>query len=263
MRKDFKNKVVVVTGSGSGIGRVTARAFCEQGAKVMLNGRTESKLKKLQEELSAQGYPVEYFVADVTDENASLLLAKHTISCFGKVDVLIANASVSMNTRFEDMAPGLFKLIADSNLYGAAMPASAFLPAIKESSGSIVFIGSLAGIHGMPGASAYSAGKMCLRGLQQSLEVELHGTGIHIGLVEPGFTENDEEKVLLSGDGEWKPVPARINLLKQSQRSVALAIVKAVSRRSRRRTLSVGGKILKVLAILSPFILRRILRTAR
>ncbi len=263
MALEFKDKVVVITGSGSGIGRATAREFCRQGANVMLNGRSPDKLQTLQEELTAAGYEVNYFAGDVTSESACKALCEFTIACYGKVDVLITNASVSMNARFDEMAPAFFKLITDSTIHGSALPAFAFLPEIKRQNGSVVFIGSLAGIHGMPRASAYSVGKMGLIALQQTLEIELKGSGVHIGIVELGFTENDSDKLLVSANGQWEPVPDRISILRQSQEKVATSIFRAVKYRERRKTLSGAGILLKGLAIFSPPLLRLILARGR
>jgi NADP-dependent 3-hydroxy acid dehydrogenase YdfG len=263
MRAYFQDKVVIVTGSGAGIGKATAQAFCEKGAKVLLNGREEEKLCRLKNEWIARGYEVDYFAGDVTDEKVCLEMAGFAHARYGRVDVLITNASVSMNARFDEMKPELFKMVCASNIYGAAIPAMCFLNLIKKSKGSILFIGSLAGIHGMPRASAYSVGKMGLRGLQESLEIELTGSGVHIGLLEPGFTKNDAAKKLVTGTGEWKSVPKRSAFLQQTPQQVAEAITEAVQQRTRRKTLSFAGWCLRLMTRYCPGLLRRLLLSGR
>lgn len=258
----FKDKIVVITGSSAGIGKTTARVFCKEWARLIINSRNSSKLDAACNELQAQGYSVDFYAGDVTDYGVCKKMCDFILERYGRIDILITNGSVSMNARFDEIEPQVFREITDSNIYGAAMPARAFLSAIKASKGSILFIGSLAGIHGMPGASAYSVGKIGLRALQQSLEVELKGTGVHVGLVELGFTKNDPGKVLVTANGEWKAVPARLCYLQQSQEKVAGSILSAVKYRRRRRTLSFTGKILLVLNFICTPLLRSLLRSA-
>src|SRR5215204_5538470 len=107
MSSSFLNKVVVVTGSGSGIGKATALEFCKRGASVMLNGRNEDKLQKTSEEFRALGYSIDHFIADVTDFDSCQKLVAYTIKTFGTINVLVANASISMNVRFDRMGPQL------------------------------------------------------------------------------------------------------------------------------------------------------------
>ena len=152
----MKNKVVIITGSGGGIGKATAIAFCQKGASVMLNGRNAEKLAQTERELRAMGFSVSSFAADVTDYNDCQALVKKTLDTFGRLDVLVTNASLSMRARFDEMSPETFKKVMDSNIYGSTMPAKAALDAITETKGSIVFIGSVAGLYGMPSASAYT-----------------------------------------------------------------------------------------------------------
>lgn len=261
MSSSFLNKVVVVTGSGSGIGKATALEFCKRGASVILNGRNEEKLKKTVEEFRSFGYSVDHFVADVTDFTSCKQLVAHTIKTFGTINVLVTNASISMNARFDKMGHELFKKVLDSNVYGATMPVFASLDILKQTKGSVVFIGSVAGFYGMPTASAYSAGKMSLTAISQSLRSELHKFGVHIGIVYVGFTENDDDKKLLSEDGSWKSVPERPSVFQQTQRSVARSVVLLVKYRINKKTLSFAGMAASVLSRFFPWILGATART--
>lgn len=252
MAVSFLHKVVIITGSGSGIGKATAIEFCKQGANVMLNGRNEKKLKDTTQELRSFGYSVDYFVADVTDYTACLDLVAYTIKTFGTIHVLVTNAGISMNARFDKMDPILFRSVIDSNIYGATSPLFAALDVLKQTKGSVVFISSAAGFYGMPTASAYCVGKMALTALSQSLRVELNKFGVHIGILYVGFTENDAEKKLLSADGTWKDVPKRPRIFQQKQRCVARSIIKLVKQRRKQKTLSLAGKTLSVLSRLFP-----------
>jgi NAD(P)-dependent dehydrogenase (short-subunit alcohol dehydrogenase family) len=248
----FLNKVVVVTGSGSGIGKATALEFCKQGASVILNGRNETKLKQAADQFRSFGYNVDHFAADVTDFESCQKLVAYTIKTFGTINVLVTSASISMNARFDNMGPELFKKVLDSNIYGATMPVFASLDVLKQTKGSVIFISSAAGFYGMPTASAYSAGKMSLTAISQSLRSELHKFGVHIGIVYVGFTENDADKKLLSEDGNWKDVPERPRVFQQTQRSVARSILLMVKYRINKRTLTFTGKTISVLSKFFP-----------
>lgn len=255
MDHSFHNKVAIITGSGSGIGKATAVLFCKNGFKVMLNGRDEIKIKRVANELISKGHDVSFFTGDVTDYETCKEMVTHTINVFGKINVLVTNASISMNARFDEMRPELFKKVLDSNIFGAVMPLFASLDFLKHTRGSVVFIGSLAGLYGMPTASAYSAGKMALTALQQSLRAELHSSGVHVGILYVGFTENDNDKKLMSPSGVWKPVPKRPRLLLQTQDKVASSVLLMIKKRIDRRILSTSGKCISFLSRVAPGIL--------
>ena len=255
MKKHLQDKVVIITGSGSGIGKATALLFCKQGAKVMLNGRDENKLRKVATEFSSYGYAVSFFSGDITCFETCKKLVDYTTKTFGGINVLVTNAGISMNARFDEMGPELFKKIFDSNIYGAVMPLYAALSELKKSNGSVIFIGSAAGFHGMPTASAYSAGKMALTALQQSLCAELHKHKVHVGILYVGFTKNDYDKKLLSSSGQWVPVPKRPGFFQQSQNKVANSVLKMVTRRTNKKTLSLVGISTEIVSRTAPWII--------
>lgn len=253
--KDLTNKIVLITGSGSGIGKTTALEFCKRGATVILNGRNENKLMRTQTEFEMLGHKVEYCVADTTQYDDCCVLTNFIIERYGKIDIIVANASISMNARFEDCRPDHFKQTIDSNIYSVVMPLFSFLPHLKKTQGSFVIIGSIAGIFGVPTGSAYSAGKMALTALHQSLTAELNVYNIHLGIIYLGFTDNDSDKKTLSPNGEWVPVPERNKLLCQSKTKVANDIIKMIRYRKSKMILSFAGKALQFLSRMSPYLL--------
>ncbi len=253
----FADRVVLITGSGSGIGRATARAFGEAGAAVMLNGRNEEKLQRTCEELRAAGIRVDYCLADVQREDGCRALAERTLDRFGRLDVVVANASSSQRSEFIRARPEVFRYVLESNILSAAYTAHAVLPALMETRGSLLLVGSLAGLVGLPTSAAYSAGKMALTALAQSLRVELKESGVHIGIAYVGFTRNDPEKRVLDAQGRWVPVAARDSWLQQTQEQVAQALVRMAHRRKERVVLSPLGKALWVLQALSPTLVER------
>jgi short-subunit dehydrogenase len=255
----FKDKVAIVTGSGMGIGKATALELCAQGARVVLNGRNHERLEKTYAEFKENGYNVIDIPCDITKISDCDNLIKKTIEAYGKLDILITNASVSMRERFEKLQPEVFAEIVHSNINGSAFPAWKALPYIKESKGSITFISSAAGLHGMPTGSAYSAGKMALTALAQSMRIELSGTGVHIGIVHVGFTQNEDQKRVLNAKGELVPVATRPAYLQQTREQVAKAILKSIRKRNAKTILTVMGKVNAFMVRFFPSLVSRII----
>ena len=239
----FKNKIAIVTGSGMGIGRAIALELCKQGAHVVLNGRNEERLERTRQAFLQEGYNVIAVRADATQISECDELIQKTIEAFGRVDILITNAGISMSDYFENLDPKVFAQVIESNIHGSAFPVLSALPAIKTSKGSIVFISSAAGLVGLPTASAYSAGKMALTALAQSLKIELSNTGVHVGIVHVGFTKNDDDKRVLNAKGEWIPVAHRPAYLQQTQEEVANAVLDLIRKRRFKSILSLVGKL--------------------
>lgn len=241
MKKHFKNKTVLITGSSSGIGRTTALECCKNGAKVILNGRNEEKLKQTQLDFEKQGFKVDYFTADITQLEDCKRLTDQILQKFGEIDVVVANASLGMSGRFEDAEPNYYKQTIDSSLYSVIMPLFTFLPHLKNTKGSFVIVGSIAGMHGVPTASAYCIGKMALTALHQSLCAELSIYQIHIGIIYLGFTENDTNKQTFNANGELVNVPKRNKLFLQTQEHVARSIMKMIKYRKSKMVMSLAG----------------------
>jgi NAD(P)-dependent dehydrogenase (short-subunit alcohol dehydrogenase family) len=245
-------QVVLITGSESGIGRETARAFCQQGAALMLNGRQPARLEATRQALAAEGYLVAACVADVTDYAACERLVAKAITAFGQLDILITNASISQRAYFVDMQPGVFQQVFDSNVYGSVYPLKAALSHLIESRGSVTFISSISALNGMPSGSAYCAGKAALANLAHTLRLELADTGVHFGVVHIGFTQNDSDKRVLDAAGQPVPIAHRPPRWQKSQAQVAAIILRHVRRRRRRTVISALGRLILVVHALLP-----------
>jgi short-subunit dehydrogenase len=254
----FKNKTAIVTGSGMGIGKAIALELCKQGANVVLNGRNPERLEKTFQEFLQKGYPVVAVQGDVTKISDCNALVQKAIDTFGALDILITNAGISMRERFENLKPEVFSQIIESNINGSAFPTHAALPHLKKTKGSVVFISSAAGMIGLPTASAYSAGKMALTALAQSLKIELASSGVHIGIVHVGFTQNDVEKRVLTATGELVPVAKRPAYLQQTQEQVAKAVLSVIRKKKFKVVLTLVGRINAFVARFFPSLLIRI-----
>jgi dehydrogenase/reductase SDR family member 7B len=241
MSRSFQGTVVLITGSSRGIGRETATLFAEHGATVVLNGRDKSRLEETAGRLRSAGYDVSSEAADVTDAEQCRRMIDSILSRHGRLDILVNNAGVSMRGAFCELTSRVIESVSTINLVGAALPTRCAVQAITESRGSIVFISSLAGVRGFAGVSIYSASKMALTGLAESLHAELSPAGVHVGVLFPAFTENDPDKTVMGTDGS----PIQITrTASTTQRQVAQAVLDLVARRRRKVYLTAAGKCL-------------------
>ncbi|MDO7848411.1 SDR family oxidoreductase [Hymenobacter sp. M29] len=243
-RGPFAGQVAIVTGSESGIGRETARLLCESGAAVVLNGRNAERLGQTRAALETAGFTVASCVADVTDYAACELLVNTAIDAFGRLDILVTNASISQRAYFADMQPDVFKQVMDSNVYGSVFPLKAALPHLIKARGSVTFISSISALNGMPSGSAYCAGKAAVANLAHTLRLELADTGVHFGVVHIGFTQNDPEKRVLAADGQPVPIAHRPPRWQKTQAEVAAIIVRHIRRRRQRTVISALGQLI-------------------
>lgn len=243
----FAGQVAIVTGSESGIGRETARALCEGGAAVVLNGRNAERLEHTRRLFVNAGYAVASCRADVTDYAACEQLVATAIDEFGRLDILITNASISMRAYFADMQPEVFRQVLDSNVYGTVYPLKAALPHLVRTRGSVTFISSISALNGMPSGSAYCAGKAAVSNLAHTLRLELADTGIHFGVVHIGFTQNDADKRVLDAAGQPVEIAHRPPRWQKTQAEVAGIILNHIRRRRQRTVISALGRLIVLL----------------
>ncbi|NJN42699.1 MAG: SDR family oxidoreductase [Flammeovirgaceae bacterium] len=252
--KKFSEKVVIITGSSMGIGKAVAKLMGGYKAKIILNARNEEKLIATKEELSQFGYEVESFQGDVSSEGDCKKLIVGTIEKFGKIDVLINNAGMSMRGMVEDVTPAVMNSIFQINALGPFMLSQMALPHIKKTKGSIVFISSLAGFRGLPFISVYSSAKMSLTALADSLRVEHHDDKIHIGIVYVGYTEIERGKTTLGADGSPISLDERTGYFNHSIDDVAKRIVRSISSRKKKTVIGVAGRMYAILTKYFPWI---------
>ena len=243
----FAGKVAIVTGSESGIGRETARALCEKGAAVVLNGRNAERLEHTRQLFVNAGFAVASCQADVTDYADCERLVATAIEEFGQLDILITNASISMRAYFADMQPEVFRQVLDSNVYGTVYPLKAALPHLTRTRGSVTFISSISALNGMPSGSAYCAGKAAVSNLAHTLRLELADTGIHFGVVHIGFTQNDADKRVLDAAGQPVEIAHRPPRWQKTQAEVAGIILGHIRRRRQRTVISALGRLIVLL----------------
>ncbi|WP_080238500.1 SDR family oxidoreductase [Spirosoma rigui] len=248
----FAGKVAIVTGSESGIGRETARELCRQGARVVLNGLHADRLDTTRRAFKQAGYTVVSCVADVTDYAQCEALVQKAIQAYGRIDVLITNASISMRAYFSELSHDVFRRVLDSNVYGSVYPLKAALPYLTQSAGVVTFISSISALNGMPSGSAYCAGKAALINLTHTLNLELHETGIRFGVVHLGFTQNDTDKRVLDAAGRPVPIAYRNPRWQMSQCDVAKAILNHIRKRRVKTVLTPTGHLINFMTRFFP-----------
>ena len=184
--KRFADKVVIVSGAGSGIGAATAKRFLEEDAAVVLNGRRENRLEE-----TAHGFPSDRVLidsGDISEREYVLGLVKRTIERFNRIDVLVNNAGISAFGPFGETPEEDWHKVMKTNVDSVFYTIRAALPHLLASKGSIVNVSSVSGLRGDWYASVYNASKGAVSNLTRSLALELAPHGVRINAVNPSLT---------------------------------------------------------------------------
>ncbi|QMU29175.1 SDR family oxidoreductase [Adhaeribacter radiodurans] len=239
----MKDKVVVITGSTSGIGKACAFAFGEAGAKVVISGRDAVKLKSTADELTQKGIICRAVQSDVSQEADAQNLISETIQQFGKLDILINNAGISMRALFQNLDLAVIKQVMDINFYGTVYATKYALPYILESKGSVIGISSIAGYRGLPGRTGYSASKFAMQGFLEALRTEVMHQGVHVMVACPGFTASNIRNTALNAQGNVQGESPRAEEKMMTAEEVATRILKATQKRQREVIMTTQGKL--------------------
>ncbi len=185
--KRLEGKVAIITGGGKGIGYGIARAFAEEGANLVITGRTEARLIEAKAELDKDyGIDVLYVVADGGDEESVKEVISKTVDKFGKINVLVNNAQASKSgVMLKDHTKEDFDLAINSGLYSTFFYMKACYPYLKDTKGSVINFGSGAGLFGKLGQSSYAAAKEGIRGLTRVAAAEWGPDGINVNDICP------------------------------------------------------------------------------
>ena len=253
----MNGKVVIITGASSGIGRALAVEFAKRGASLSLASRRIDRLNELKEELPST--KILATQTDVTNESSCKNLINLTIQFFGRIDILINNAGLSMRALFDDIELGAFKQVMDVNFYGTVYCTKYALPHLINSKGSLVGIISVAGHVGLPARSAYSASKFAIRGFLDTIRLENLYTGLHVLVAAPGFTASEVRKSALTADGTPQGETPRKEEKMMSAEACAHLVANAIERRKRSIVLTFKeGKLSVFLGKFFPLLLDRL-----
>jgi len=252
----FDTKACLVTGSARGIGFATAGLLGGLGARIVLLDVLDDTLAEAAQKLGGQGIEVLAERADVRSPADCEDLVGKALDRFGRLDVVVNNAGVSIVDYFENSTPETMKKLIDVNVMGALYMSRAAIPALKESRGHLIFVASVSGIRNIPTGSLYGSSKAFLRSFAESVRLELKPHGVHVGVISPGFTTTGAAKTVMKGDGSPRPIDRPPH---DTPEGAAKAIVKLIERRERERITTPLGHLTHVLQRLSPNLLDLVL----
>lgn len=249
---------MIITGGTSGIGKACAVAFGKEGYKIAITGRNKDNLTSTSFELSQLGIENVAINADSSIEEDNKRIVEMTIQKFGRLDVFIANAGISMRALFEDVELDVIKKVMDTNFYGTVYGVKYSLPYLLKSQGSVVGVSSVAGFRGVPARSGYSASKFAMQGFLEVLRTEMLKKGVHVLIACPGFTASNIRFTALTKDGSQQgqtPLDEK-NLMTSEE--VAVKILKAVKARKSYSIMSFKDKLTIFLNKLFPTFMDKI-----
>jgi len=240
----FKDKVIIITGASSGIGKALAEELAKRGANVVLGARQYVTLCEITAEIERK-YAVKALAvqADVSKEEDCEMLIKQTLITFGKIDVLINNAGLSMRALFNDLDLAVLKNLMDVNFWGTVYCTKYALPEILKTKGSIVGVSSIAGYRGLPGRTGYSSSKFAMNGFMEALRTELLKTGVHVMVACPGFTTSNIRVAALAKDGNVHGETSMEEGKMMSAEEVAEIISDGILNRKRTLIMTGQGKL--------------------
>ena len=241
---NLSNKTVVITGASSGIGRSCAESFAKRGANVVLAARQYHTLCQIAQDLEkSYGIKALAVACDVAQENDCKQLMEQAIKAFGRVDVLINNAGISMRALFKDLDLVVIRNLMEVNFWGTVYCTKYALPELLKNKGSVVGVSSIAGYKGLPGRTGYSSSKFAMNGFLEALRVENLKTGLHVMLASPGFTASNIRNVALVKDGSSQGETSMNEEKMMSADEVAEIIVEGVINRKRTLIMTGQGKL--------------------
>lgn len=288
---DFRNKTVVITGASSGIGEALARDFGRCGANVVIGARNGQKLSELAAQIEAnqttrndvrselsgaenevqsqqnqttqsgaksEPHHTAWVATDVTKEEDCKRLIDLAVERFGGVDVLICNAGISMRALLDDVEVAVLQRLMDVNFWGTVYCVKHALPWLQRSWGTIVGVSSVAGIHGLPGRTGYSASKFAMTGFLETVRIENLHKGVHVMIACPGFTASNVRLSALTANGTAQGETPRDEGSMMSAEEVAVRIIKGVARRRRFLTMEFQGRATRFLKKFAPALLDRL-----
>jgi short-subunit dehydrogenase len=259
----FKDKVVVITGASSGIGRELAYQLAEQGAWLSLAARNGERLATVAGECQARGGKATAIVTDVSEQVQCAQMIQQTVDHYHRIDMLVNNAGITMWANFEDVSDiSFYEQMMRVNYLGSVYCTYYALPFLKKTKGQIIGISSLAGRNGIPKRSGYAASKHAMVGFFDTLRIEIAEYGIGVTMIYPGFVATETRKRALGADG--KPIgksPVRESEVMPAEKCAQL-IIQAAAARKRELIMTWRGKVGLWVKLIAPGIVDRVAKKA-
>lgn len=234
----FTNKIIIITGASSGIGKALAVTALQEGARVAVCARNLEKLQGAY----APHENLLFVQADVSKEEDCKKLVDTVVEKWKGIDILINNAGISMRAMFQDLDLKVLHELMNINFWGTVNTTKYALPYLIQSKGTIAGISSIAGYRGLPARTGYSASKFAMQGFLESLRTELLYTGVNVLWACPGFTASNIRNTALTADGSaQKETPLKESRLMTAEQCAAI-ILKGIEKRKRTIVMTPLGK---------------------
>jgi short-subunit dehydrogenase len=192
MTGKLAGKVVLITGASSGIGRASALALAQEGAYLVITARRKNRLEELAAAVQPAGGRTVCIVGDASAEETAARCVAAAVETFGSLDILINNVGVGNYKNLVDTSAAEYDEMMDSNVRSSFLFTRHAVPVmLKQASGMILMISSMAGLYGFPGEAVYCASKFAQVGFAQALDKELRPHGIKVGVICPGGTKTE------------------------------------------------------------------------
>lgn len=243
----MSKRVIIITGASSGIGKALAGAYASPANALVLGARKLENLQQVAEELKDKCADILCVATDVSKEDDCKNLIETAVKNYGRIDVLINNAGISMRAIFEETELSVLKSLMDVNFWGTVYCTKFALPYLLESKGSVAGVSSIAGYKGLPGRTGYSSSKFAMHGFLETIRIENLKKGLHVLVACPGFTASNIRNTALGKDGSQQGESPRDEAEMMSAEEVAQHIKKAIIKRKRTLILTRQGKLTVVL----------------
>ena len=192
MSNKLYGKVALITGASSGIGRACARALAGEGARLVLTARRKERLEALKKEVEARGGQAVIVTGDARQESTAIKAVKAAAKAFGRLDILINDAGMGNYKKLVDTSAEEYDEMMDTNVRSTFLFARHAVPVmLKQRSGTILMISSMAGVYGFGGEAVYCMTKFAQVGFAQALDRELRESGIKVGAICPGGVKTE------------------------------------------------------------------------
>lgn len=256
---EFRNKVAVITGAGSGIGRALALELATRGCHLSLADVSSEGLEQTRAGLAGADVALSYHLADVADREQVGKLARDTVQAHGGVDLLFNNAGVALTDLAEHVSEDDFRWLMEINFWGVVHGCQQFLPYLRERpEPCIVNISSVFGLIAMPTQGAYNASKFAVRGYSEALQQELAGTPVRVCVVCPGGVRTRiagnarvaDRPGVLPARGEFEKLFQR--MARTSPQQAAVTILEGVAKRRKRILVGPDARLIQWVVRLFP-----------
>lgn len=192
MPAKLKDKVALITGASAGIGRACARALANEGARLVLTARRQERLDALKTELESSGGRAVTFSGDAREESTAIGAVRAATDAFGRIDILVNNAGAGNYKNLVDTSAEEYDELMDTNVRSTFLFTRHAVPVmLRQKSGTILMVSSMAGVYGFGGEAVYCMSKFAQVGFAQALDRELRGSGIKVGAICPGGVKTE------------------------------------------------------------------------